>query len=165
MRNSFLIFFSRSNLSLKSLKVWNLMINVMVNGRNNWEYAPSSLSTSFWSFCTDLSANSARASACEKIYQLLYCNSNNPLIKIIRMSNVIFFLYFNFNKKFSKKNNRFLFLQIMKRKILIYCKKVIYLFSNTLTEIQKTLEEWYNFIEKFHKGRRHPDNSANSSSK
>ncbi|KAL0131321.1 hypothetical protein PUN28_002688 [Cardiocondyla obscurior] len=28
-------------------------------------YAPSSLSTSFWSFCTDLSANSARASACK----------------------------------------------------------------------------------------------------
>lgn len=27
-------------------------------------YVPSSLSTSFWSFCTDRSANSARASAC-----------------------------------------------------------------------------------------------------
>lgn len=31
---------------------------------SNMEYAPSSLSTSFCNFCTDLSANSARASAC-----------------------------------------------------------------------------------------------------
>jgi len=42
-------------------------------------YAPSSLSTSFWSFCTDLSANSARASACANA---ILRQSKNCILKL-----------------------------------------------------------------------------------
>lgn len=43
------------------------------------EYAPSSLSTSFCNFCTDLSANSARASACDN-------KKNRLVIRVMSLS-------------------------------------------------------------------------------
>lgn len=57
-----------------------------------YDHLPSSLSTSFWSFCTDLSANSARASAygesmcfnhCQNITKIIFhdiCNSEHCFV-------------------------------------------------------------------------------------
>lgn len=62
------------------------------DGDDMYDHLPSSLSTSFWSFCTDLSANSARASAYGESMCFNHCQnrskniSRSMLLKILFLS-------------------------------------------------------------------------------
>lgn len=62
---------------------------------------PSSLSTSFWSFCTERSANSARASACNiQVTLLVFVIWRNSLFFVQLQSTTYILLFFLFKTNF-----------------------------------------------------------------